>query len=232
MTEKPHGWELVQQGKFAEAIARFYEQYAEDGGTADYGPVTYLFGVSTAYLLMDQPMEAAKVAETMLPRRHVGTAEYALAGTAHWIGGDYERAISHWKKGRGAQYADASGGMELPLLLFYASTCKPKLIEMDEVRELVKKQQAHPWASCWPGPLGAFILGEISEEKIRERARFIKEEVTRRQMLQVEFYLGVKAFYQGDKKKFKAKMKQYASSPGCECENEFYLARREVAPNH
>jgi hypothetical protein len=73
------------------------------------------------------------------------------------------------------------------------------------------------------------VIGEIDEDGIREMAIFKHEEVTRRQNMQVDFYVGVKAMHRGDKKKFRAQMKRCESTPGCEMENEFYLARHEVA---
>jgi hypothetical protein len=228
MPKKPDGWDLLKQGRYDDAIARLYKEYEAEGPDS-VGSESFLVGVSTALLLKDDPKAAATVAEGLLGRRHVGTGEYALAGTAFWINGDHQKAISLWQEGEGSQYADASGGMELPLLLFYASARQPKLIPVEDVRSRLKKQLAHSWASSWPGPLGAYALDKISEKEVRDMAVFEQEEVTCRQVMQVEFYAGVKAAHQGDARKFKAQMKRCASTPGCELENEFFLARHEVS---
>ena len=104
----------------------------------------------------------------------------------------------------------------------------PRLFSFSEASRLVKEQLSHPWASCWPGPLGAFVLDEIGEDRIREMAVFKHEQVTRRQTLQVDFYVGVKAERMAQHKKFAMQMKKCASVVGCEMKHEFYLARHEA----
>jgi hypothetical protein len=118
--------------------------------------------------------------------------------------------------------------MELPLLLYYASIRKEGLVQKEEIAELLHKQLQHPWASCWPGPLGAFVIDELTEDQVRAKAIFKHEIVTRQQTFQVEFYVGVKALAAGDSKAFKSQMKRCNSIAGCEEENEYYLARYEV----
>jgi hypothetical protein len=154
MAKKPDGWDLLKEGRYDEAIPQFYDEYQKEGPSS-IGSESALVGVSLAFLLKREPETAAEVAESILTRKHIGTGHYALAGTAQWIGGSYERSVELWKKGIGSQYADASGGMELPLLLFYAAVRKPNLIKMGDVTDLVKQQLCHPWVMCWPGPLGA-----------------------------------------------------------------------------
>ncbi len=177
---------------------------------------------------MGNPQKAAQVLEEIVQKENfLSTGHYAYAGMAKWIIECYDEAIELWKAGRKAQYADAAGGMELPLLIYYAAVRKPKLIRVSEATKLLREQLRHPWASCWPGPLGAYVLDDISEGKIRELAVFTHEEVTRQRTLQVEFYVGVKAEQLGDRAKFVSQMKRCASSPGCESETELYLARHE-----
>lgn len=226
MAKKADGWDLLKQGKYEQAIPLFYKAYEKEkpgiGAEADLG------GVALAYLLNDQPKLAAEVLVEVLSLKHAGTYYFALAGVAQWISGEPDQGVSLWKAGRTAGYADAAGGMELPLLLYYASVRNPKLVTLTQANRQVKQQLKHPWASSWPGPLGAFVIDEISEKKIHELAVFKHEQVTRRQTLQVEFYVGVKAEQLGDHGKFASQMKLCASSAECESETEFYLARHEA----
>jgi hypothetical protein len=223
MPEKQDGWELVLEGRYDEAISRLYEQYEEIGADG------FLGNIGCAYMLKGDPDRAVEIMEGLLSRKYAGTTHYALAGVANWLCCGHEQAVSLWKKGRSCQYTDAAGGMELPLLLFYASVRTPVLIGKDETKDLLQQQLQHSWAACWPGPLGAFVLGKMTEDEARQKAVFTVEEVTRRQTMQVEFYAGLRALAGGDARRFNACMKRCASTKGGELTNEFYLARHEVA---
>ena len=229
MGKRGEGWALLKEKKYDEAIRLFYRDYAEEALSS------CLNNASFAYLLKGEPESAAKLAETVITREDAGTGEYGLAGVARWLSGDYTTAVSHWKKGQGAAYADASGGMGLPLLLAYAAVRQPNVIPFNEVKTLLKRQLWHPWASRWPGPLGAFMLDEMDESSIRELTVFSHKDavdaglVTRQRVMQLGFYVGVKAAAIEDISCFRSQMKQCASTLDCETKSEFYLARHEMS---
>jgi hypothetical protein len=160
--------------------------------------------------------------------KYLSTGEFAWAGVALWLCGKPQEAARKWQDGLGTQYTDEAGGMELPLLLYYAAVRRPESISRAQADALLTKQLAHPWAECWPGALGAYLLGELTEEQVREKSVSENEPVTREQTAQVDFYFGVASLAKGDRDGFIAMMRTVAATPGCEGLSEFHLARFET----
>jgi len=115
------------------------------------------------------------------------------------------------------------------LLLYYAAVRDPEALVLSKAKKLVKNATKHPWAKSWPGPLGLFVLGDVSAEEVRKSALFVNEDVTRRQTAQVDFYVGVKALEAGNVASFKRQMKHCANVPKWHLKNEYYLARFEAS---
>ena len=82
-----------------------------------------------------------------------------MAGTARWLlderGAD---AVAVWVEGLDCPYADAAGGMELPLLLLFAGSRYPGLTDVAAARSRLTQLGAFPQAqngrdlsqsSCW-----------------------------------------------------------------------------------
>jgi hypothetical protein len=217
------GWALLESGQYTEAIEKLEQEFA-----ADKDPLTGA-NLGLACLLAGNPARAVAVLDGMLDDRSVTTAEYAMAGIARWLLGRKKEAVVVWKKGIGCQYTDAAGGMELPLLLYFAAVSEPGLLALPKARLTVSTATKHPWAECWPGPLGAYVLEDLSETEVRRAAVFSNRDITRCQTAQVEFYVGVKALESGDRHAFKGQMQVCADIPNWYLENEYHLARFEAS---
>src|SRR6266702_2666172 len=123
------GWALLEDGRYEEAIAKFKNEFQRNKE-----PLT-LGNMGLAYLLAGDPASALVVFDSLLGERFVGTGNYAMAGIPRWILGRRQEAVSVWKKGIGSQYADAAGGMELPLLLYYAAVRDPEALVLSKAKK-------------------------------------------------------------------------------------------------
>lgn len=125
-------------------------------------------------------------------------AYYAMAGTAKWCLNEAHESVEQWSAGLDCAYADAAGGVELPLLLFFASVMRPDHIDRAEAEDLVARRANEPRASNWPGPVAQFMSGTIDLNDLR-RACSVRNEVDAigRHWL-TGFYLGVLARRNGD----------------------------------
>jgi hypothetical protein len=93
-----------------------------------------------------------------------------MAGTAKWCLNQPSAAVDEWRAGVECEFADAAGGVKVPLLLLFASIAQPKVIPKREAEELLAIRIRNPRARSWPGPAAEFVLGRIDENRLRRQA--------------------------------------------------------------
>jgi hypothetical protein len=160
--------------------------------------------------------------------RYPDTGSYASAGIARWLLDETDEAVKLWVEGLDCDYRDEAGGMELPLLLFYAAVRRPKAFRKSEAKKLIKEALKSSWATNWPGPLGRLVLKEIDESQTRELAKFDHPFVESQNVNELEFYCGVLALEAGDETEFDRRMQVCYETPGAEINNEWHIAHFEV----
>jgi hypothetical protein len=220
---KKSGWELLQAGDFRGALRLLKEEHKKDPYIGS------LVNLGVAHLCLGNAQSAKKILDEALLDPSPDTGTHALAGIARWTSGERADALRTWVKGLDCDYRDEAGGMELPLLLFYASARDPHIFPKARANKLIKEALESSLATNWPGPLGRFVLGQIDEKQARSDAEFEHPDVTSRQLNQVEFYAGLLAYIRGDKDEFIDRMRRCALTRRCELNNEWHLARFEVA---
>jgi tetratricopeptide (TPR) repeat protein len=172
------------------------------------------------------------------PRRSAGF--FGMAGAAKWCLGQTDEAINQWRAGLGADYADAAGGIRLPMLLFSASIVKPSIISKEEAAPMLEKKTHDPRVSNWPGPLGQFILGQIDQSTLSGSLVGVHERDTTMRRWLADFYFGIAELEHGNERGFKRAMRQTVESAldeskperfftGCLWHEEFFLARNEIS---
>lgn len=136
---------------------------------------------------------------------------YGMAGTASWCLGEEEEAVDLWRQGLKAQYADAAGGVRLPLLLYVASVLEPKLISLSDSKALLRTKASSPsvkkWR-FWPGPLAEFVVGRIDETELNRLAATEHVDETIGQQWEGAFYKGILALERGDQDEFRRAMRE------------------------
>jgi hypothetical protein len=231
MREEPSGWELLESKKYKAAVERFHQEFEETGADACF------INAAIAYLCIGDPKKALeeldRASAVQGSERVAGAPEPSstvcnIKGTAQWILGRFADVVRAWTAGLDSQYTDASGGMEVALLLYYASVRQPKVYSPNESEKVLNRTARHEWSSEWPGPVGKFLLGKLSEEKVRRLGVFEVETVTVEQLAQFEFYLGCKELAYGNLEAFLSHLKKTADATGCEFLCEYHLARHEL----
>ena len=93
-----------------------------------------------------------------------------MAGAAAWCLGNEDLAVKYWRKGATPAFAVAGANTRTALLLFAASILTPDGSSAERADNLLRKKVNHWRVRNWPGPIAQYIVGEISEEEVREKA--------------------------------------------------------------
>ena len=167
---------------------------------------------------------------------------FGMAGAAKWCLSQPEEAVDQWQAGLKCDFADSGGaGIKIPLLLFFASITRPALFPTARVERLLQERSQEPRAAIWPGPLAKFVLGQHSDDQLRQECerhveRYGNDETP---YWHSDFYKGVLAAKKGDAAHFSDAMKRAAQLTWADFDNrqaefyakvwqeEFFLARHE-----
>jgi hypothetical protein len=220
---KKSGWDLLQAGDLQAALELLKQEHRRNPCTGT------LVNLGIAHLCLKDPGMARTFFEQAVAEPLPDTGTHALLGVASWILEDRQEAIRIWSKGLDCDYRDEAGGMELPLLLFYAGVREPTLFSIAQAQTLISDALKSRSAKNWPGPLGQFVLGRIDEKRARKAAEFDEPVVTAAQLNQVEFYVGVMAYMRGDQERFIEYVRRCARGRESELNSEWHLAQHEVA---
>ena len=105
-----------------------------------------------------------------VPRNPAGDAAFAMAGAAAWCLSNEDLAVKYWRKGATPAFAVAGANTRTALLLFALSILTPDGSSAERADNLLRKKVNHWRVRNWPGPIAQYIVGEISEEEVREKA--------------------------------------------------------------
>lgn len=219
---KKSGWDLLLAGKYRSALKLLKAEHKSHPCTGS------LNNIGIAYLCMGNAKAATKFFDEAVLAFLAGSVGNDLGGVARWMSNERAEAARIWCAGLDSDYADGAGGIELPLLLFYAAARDPKIFSMTQAKKLIRNALKHRMATNWPGPLGRFVLNRIDEDKVRREAEFDQPDVQAAQMNQVEFWAGILACLRGDRKEFRKRMRRCASTVPCNLDHEWHLARYEI----
>jgi hypothetical protein len=185
-------WDLLRHDQTDAAIRRLRENYRQEASTSR------AMDLGVAYLWLrryDAAFEHFSEFSERHPHHNVVT--YGMAGTAKWCLGDSGSAVEQWREGLKCKFTDWAGGVDLPMLLYFASIARPVLVERCEARQILQKRLANPLATRWPAPLGHYMMDEIDEEELRRKCEYEdSEEVVYRNQW-ADFVVGVKALENG-----------------------------------
>jgi hypothetical protein len=216
------GWDLVLAGRYEEALDQLRNEYARD----KKAPTLNNMGI--VYLCVGDPANAKTAFDAVIERNPERGGCFDLAGVARWLLGDHRGAVEVWLASVDHHYQDASGGVDIALLLYFASVRDPGVYSHDQARKLLIRRVKSGWAKNWPGPLGRFVLREIDYKMVLDLATFPQPQVMERQLAQVEFYRGVVSLERRDASGFRYGMERCISAHNTILLPERYLARYEL----
>jgi lipoprotein NlpI len=145
-------------------------------------------------------------------------------GAVFWLLGNSPSAVGTWLAGLTCKYTDGGGGMHIPLLLYFAAIRDQRAFDKKKAIALIKQRAASDWADNWPGPIGRFLAGAVSEKQLLEIAAQESDPNLPLEVAQAHFYLGVRALEDRQKSVFSCEMNKCAEQKDVEEIPEFHIA--------
>jgi tetratricopeptide (TPR) repeat protein len=196
-----NAWQKLRSGKTAEALADMIAQHSRDASNPS---TTIQLGIAYMWLgrweqawsHFDEFIEHNSVSTDIMPK---------FAGTAMWCAGRRESAIEEWKRGLEADYMDASGGVTIPLHLYFAAAACPTLLNIAEIERQIR-QVLLAKGNEYPGLLGCVALGELGRTEALQIAAECDPHGTQQHQWEIAFWEGVHFLVSGRKQDFLKEM--------------------------
>ena len=165
---------------------------------------------------------------------------YGMAGTTKWCLDQPSEAVRQWTVGLDSQFTDAAGGVQLPLLLLYASIISSKLYSTEDAKILLNSKLGGSRSPKWPGPLAKYVLGQINNEVAIGLCSEAHQGKSKLCHWIVNFYSGALDLSEGRTELFQEKMQSTIEAPlkepfdnrfflSCLWREEFFLARHQLS---
>lgn len=224
MAVKATGFELLTAGRYEEALSAFQTQYAQRRSDG------VLNNVGFSQLALRRFDEARDTFDQVLSRHRDWGSQFGHCGVVRWIQGDRLAAVKLWEEGLEATYQDAAGGLQLPLLLYFAGVRAPDVTSASGARDvLAARANDIRAAGQWPTPIAQFLVGSKTLEALRTTSAASDAGSEVRRSALVEFYAAVRALESRDQEAWKRGVGACAANRGAEQVNEWHLARAEAA---
>ncbi len=239
--------QLVESGRYEEAIAAYTRLYREDG------QASHLFARGTVYLTTADYVAALDDFRSVLSVEapsSLGSRHYILPGICCWFLDRPRDAVELWRASVHAHFTDAAGGVQPPALLVYAGE---RMHDAEVIHEglalltrhwrnqlrRLKRRQAgilnphedlvHPGLATWPGAIVPFLLGHTDGAHLARAAASTSQPILQsRWQCQADFYLGLQALREGQRPQYQEAMRRAAASEWGKLEVEWRLALWEV----
>lgn len=222
--ENLDSWQLVQLNAFDDACKKADIEFEQTKRVPSLRHKWF----ALAHLMKYD--EAAMLASEIIKLSYGNTEfDFLLSGIALWLLNKKEEAVLEWKRGEKSMYKDAAGGLESQLMLFFAAIRindeKLKNRTVKAIQKLLKSKGA----VNWPGPMGHFILGSLSEEELRSIITGVSI-LHERQSCQADFVIGIKKLEGGSTEEYKAKLLDAVGhGVSAYLEPMYYLAKGELS---
>lgn len=154
--------------------------------------------------------------------------DFKVSGIAHCILGKKKEAIEIWQSAQKSKYTDAAGGVELQILLYFSSLKISDEVLKSYSKKAIKKLLKSKRATNWPGPLGHYVLGNLTNEEILSYTSDLAI-LRERQLCQAYFVRGVKELEKDNLTRYEENLQSSISfGPPTYLEPLFYLAKGEL----
>jgi len=147
---------------------------------------------------------------------------FLYRGLIEWYCGDLPAAMTHWRRGLKAQYAQ-DWGLEVPFLLSFVAAKEPRAPEVQDTAEILRRALARAHGDELEIYLARFLLGELEGSElyvhafnIEEAANTVRDptpdhylgwaELHRRELARIEFYRGVKMLQAGKRASYRTQL--------------------------
>jgi len=160
--DKQRPWDHLRQGTPEVGLRIIRERYLLDPNASHIMEMGIAYIWAGHYELAEQNFQQA-----INTHPTPGNVFYGMPGAAMWCLDDPGAAVRHWHEGLNAPYAVGGVGIHLPLLLFLASTLRPRVYVKEDAEGILRERVKNPRAKSWPGPLAKFVLGPRRQTNFR-----------------------------------------------------------------
>ena len=170
--------------------------------------------------------ESVELSKRIIEATHGDTdVDYIFLGVTYWMMGKRSDAVTVWMDGEEAKYTDLAGGVEIPLLEYYAAMrLRDSTLEERSTVALRGKYSRGPW----PFPLVGYILGEVDANGVLGAVSSIPA-LKAKQICQASFYFGVRKLRESDRAAAKHHfVESVGQGPVTLTKQEYYLAKYEL----
>lgn len=122
---------------------------------------------------------------------------FIFLGIANWILGNIDMAIEVWQLAQKSIYKDAAGGIGTQVFLYFASVKTGQEKFKTTVIKTIKKLLKSKRAINFPGPLGHYLIDNISENELFSYISNVPI-LRERQLCQAHFVSAIKSLEAGD----------------------------------
>lgn len=217
-------WELIQNDNFREACEEADLQYEKTGyGYILRNKIYALFHLRKFKNIIDLSTKIIQI--------NTGNtdADFISLGIAYWAISDQKNAINAWNNAQCCMYKDAAGGIDVQVYLYFASLkTKDDKLKVNVLKNLKKILQSK-MSINWPGPIGHFLLGELTNSELFSYitdVQILKD----RQLCQAYFACAIKMLDLGELDAFYENLR-YCTKLGslAYLEYSYYLAMIELS---
>ena len=221
MSNECSSWDLIEQNEFELACKKAEEEYI------DTKSEFHLRNKNIALLNLKKYNEVLETAKEIIEITNgKSDSDYIVAGISSWLVGDKREAIQIWKDGLNAPYTDAAGGVEVPLLLYFASVILSNESLEKEATNLLKKKYKSRKSTNFPGAIAGYVLGRINEEEMLDICSEMLA-LKNRAMCKAYFYIAAKNLKCGNKIQYFENLQKCVKHKNY-LEEEYFLAVEEL----
>ncbi|HYE11067.1 MAG TPA: hypothetical protein VEF53_12885 [Patescibacteria group bacterium] len=183
---------MIEKGEYHEAIKAADDEYAKTSSNLSLRNKIFA-------LLITKRFDDAIATCDYLISKESGESEsdFKFKGTALWNQNKRQEAIDTWKSGVNSKFTDAAGGIEVPLLLYFAAVKTNNVLLKTEAVKSLKKVVKSSKSKNWPGPLGALILENVDENALLSYVS-TQPSLRAKQLCQANFYIAIKNLENGN----------------------------------
>ncbi|MEO6150204.1 MAG: hypothetical protein ABIN95_08065 [Mucilaginibacter sp.] len=216
-------WVLIQNDEFDSAIEFIDSMFNE---TQD---IFMLNNKNLALFHLKKYGEALNQSQQLISFRNGSTSvDFLNLGIANWILGNNTIAIETWLKAQGCIYKDAAGGMDIQVFLYLAGVKSKQNSLKENAIKAIKKLLKSKRATNWPGPIGHYLLNDITEPELISYVSNIPI-LKERNLCQADFAIAIKSLERGDEQNYYRKLQDCVNlGSKAYLEQMFYLAKGEL----
>ncbi|RDC58433.1 hypothetical protein DU508_00040 [Pedobacter chinensis] len=225
MEQEASVWDLIELDLFEKACLRADKEFLEKNSLTSLRNKVY------ALFNLEKYEDAVKLESDIISIDNESASDFVFMGIALWNLSRENEAIKTWEEAEKVPYQDASGGLDVLFLLYFASIQSGNKKFQIEILKRIKKKVKNKSNINWPEPIAHYLLDEMNEDELLNYISNVPI-LRERQLCQMDFVIGVKYLEKKDKYGYLKKLKDCISYGSNSYLQKFlYLAKSELKKN-